>query len=142
MVEVTGDKSLKPVSHIASAFVLTAMVYGTGQISGAHFNPVVSLAFLLRGVFDWRRFLYYVPSQFLGGILAGGFVYGLFGTTGDVGATVPMHITDGRAVALEIVMTMLLVFVALNVGARAQLIGANAGIPVGAAKAACDIIGR
>ncbi len=42
----------------------------TGWVSGAHFNPAVSLVFALRGVFPWRRFPGYVVAQVVGACLA------------------------------------------------------------------------
>ena len=50
----------------AMLFVLIAML---GPVSGAHFNPAVSLAFALRAQFAWRDLLPYVAAQLAGGVL-------------------------------------------------------------------------
>jgi len=48
--------------------ILTVLILALGAISGAHFNPVVTLAFLLRGELNWRVALLYGASQIVGGI--------------------------------------------------------------------------
>ena len=53
----------------APALVVMAMIYSLGPISGAHFNPAVTLAFALRGNFPWRRVLGYWVAQCAGATL-------------------------------------------------------------------------
>ncbi|MGJ8617428.1 MAG: aquaporin [Sulfitobacter sp.] len=53
---------------IATGCMLYVIITVLGPISGAHFNPAVSLAFALRGQLPWRDLSGYVPAQVLGGI--------------------------------------------------------------------------
>jgi glycerol uptake facilitator-like aquaporin len=48
--------------------ILTVLILIFGPISGAHFNPAVSLAFAVRGELPWRDTAVYIPCQIAGGI--------------------------------------------------------------------------
>src|SRR4051812_36344362 len=65
-------KCVAPVAAVVSA------VFLIGEVSGAHINPAVTLAFALRRIFSWRRLLRYWCAQFLGAISAGGLIYSFF----------------------------------------------------------------
>src|ERR1700688_3246482 len=54
---------------IATGAALVALILTFGPISGAHFNPVVTLCMGLRNLFPWKEVLPYVSAQFIGGIL-------------------------------------------------------------------------
>ncbi|MEM6939251.1 MAG: MIP/aquaporin family protein [Pseudomonadota bacterium] len=54
---------------IATGCMLYVIITTLGPLSGAHFNPAVSLAFYLRGALPTKDLLIYVPAQCLGGIL-------------------------------------------------------------------------
>lgn len=68
---VINDITGGAISHagIALTFglVVMAMISAVGDISGAHFNPAVTLAFASGGRFPWRDVPAYALSQFLGG---------------------------------------------------------------------------
>ena len=49
--------------------ILTVLILTFGPLSGAHFNPAVSIAFALRGELPWRNAGYYVAAQLIGGII-------------------------------------------------------------------------
>jgi len=58
--------------------VVTALIYAFGHISGAHFNPAVSIAFVVMGEFDKKELIFYILAQVLGAILASLTLYLLF----------------------------------------------------------------
>ena len=60
-----------PLAAISIGFILMVMVYAGGRISGAHYNPAVSLGLMLRGALPRGQLLPYWGAQFLGAILAG-----------------------------------------------------------------------
>jgi aquaporin Z len=62
---------------VALAFGLTVltMVYALGHISGAHFNPAVSIGLWIGGRFDKRELLPYIGAQLLGAIAGAGILY-------------------------------------------------------------------
>ena len=69
-----GEKSFPA---IAIGFILMVMIYSGGHISGGHYNPAVSLAAAIRGALNWKDFVPYIISQFIGGAiaaLAGGYL--------------------------------------------------------------------
>ena len=70
-----------PFAPIAIGSVLMAMVYMGGRISGAHYNPAVSVAVLIRGKMEARDVIPYVLSQITGAILASLAVMVIVGNT-------------------------------------------------------------
>lgn len=74
---------------VAPGLMVLAIILFMGAVSGAHLNPVVSLAFALRGDFPWPRVPWYVLAQLLGATLAGLFPLGVFGHVEHLGATLP-----------------------------------------------------
>jgi glycerol uptake facilitator-like aquaporin len=66
---------------IATGAALAALIATFGSFSGAHFNPVVSLAIALRGQMLWREVPFYVAAQFSGGLLGTILAHLMFGRT-------------------------------------------------------------
>jgi glycerol uptake facilitator-like aquaporin len=56
-------------NSLATGFALVALIVAFAPRSGAHFNPVVTLAFALRAGFPWRQVPAYVVAQFVGALL-------------------------------------------------------------------------
>ncbi|HEY3245447.1 MAG TPA: MIP/aquaporin family protein [Phycisphaerae bacterium] len=56
-------------NSLATGFALIALIAAFAANSGAHFNPVVTLAFALRAGFPWRRVPVYLIAQFVGAFL-------------------------------------------------------------------------
>ena len=139
MMEVISHGEVTAIAHaIAPGLVVMAMIYTVGNVSGAHLNPVVTLAFTLRKDFPWRRIPGYWAAQLLGGVLAALLLRGLFGLVKDVGATIPRYgITPG--LVMEIVLTFLLVTVILGTATNRGLVGHNASIAVGGTVTLCSL---
>lgn len=65
-----GNAALALLANsLATGFALTALVIAFAARSGAHFNPLVTLAFALRGGFPWSRVGPYLIAQFVGALL-------------------------------------------------------------------------
>lgn len=129
----TGQQISQPAAVVAPGLVVMALIYTVGDVSGAHFNPVVTLAFAIRDDFPWRRVPGYMASQFVGGIVAAALLRALFGNVGQLGATLPNpHTGDFVALVMECVMTCLLVTVILGTAHDTRLVGHNAALAVGA----------
>jgi aquaporin Z len=108
----------------APGLTVLAVILFMGAVSGAHLNPVVSIAFALRADFPWRRVPGYIVAQLLGGTLAVLFLLAMFGRVGSLGATVPGHgISDTQAALMELVLTAGLVSTILGTASRAQNLG-------------------
>ena len=106
---------------VAIAAVLTAMIYTTGHVSGAHFNPAITLAFWLRGTFPARAIGPYVLVQVAAAVLAAG---ATLAVTGDVLVVAPAAETSLAAFfLLEALFTLALALVILNVATAPGLAG-------------------
>ena len=116
----------------APGLLVMAVILFMGAVSGAHLNPVVSLAFALRREFPWRRLPGYLLAQVAGGALACLFLYALFGKAGELGMTVPgAGVTDMQAAAIEALLTLGLVSTILGTSSGAQNVGALSALAVG-----------
>jgi aquaporin Z len=117
---------------VSPGLMVMAIILFMGAVSGAHLNPVVSLAFALRGDFPWRRVPGYVAVQLLGATLACAFLLAVFGNVKHLGATVPgPGYTEWQALLMEIVLTATLVSVILGTASAAQNVGTIGALGVG-----------
>jgi glycerol uptake facilitator-like aquaporin len=64
---------------LATGAALVALILTFAPISGAHLNPVVSLAMALRCQMPWREVPIYIAAQFAGGVLGTIFAHVMFG---------------------------------------------------------------
>jgi aquaporin Z len=124
---------------VAPALAIVASIYALSDVSGAHFNPAVTLAFALRRAFPWRRVPGYVLAQ-LAAAVAGASVARLLAASGEIGATTP-HVPAAVALALEVLLTFLLVSVILHTSERHGVVGPNAALAVGATISVCGFFG-
>ena len=116
----------------APGLSVMAIVLFMGAVSGAHLNPVVSVAFAVRGDFPWRRVPGYIVAQLAGATFAVLFLEAMFGTVGMLGATTPgVGVGDGQAVVMEFVLTAGLVSTILGTASRAQNVGPLSAVAVG-----------
>jgi aquaporin Z len=118
---------------VAPGLTVLAVILFMGAVSGAHLNPVVSLAFAVRGDFPWPRVLTYVVAQLLGATLACLFLLAVFGNVEHLGATLPgpgYH--AWQALLMEIALTGGLVSVILGTASSAQNVGTIGALGVGA----------
>ena len=123
------------VTHLGVALtfglVVLALIYTFGDVSGAHFNAAVSVAFAVAGRFPWRELPGYLGAQLLGGTVACGILHYLFPTHATLGSTLPKG-TEAQSFILEMILTFILMLVILNVSTGAKEKGITAGIAVGA----------
>lgn len=126
------------VTHvgIAMTFGLVVMtgIYAVGETSGAHFNPAVSLAFWMSGVFPKDQLWPYIGAQTSGAIFASICLAIITPDHPNLGATLPGGSVFGTFL-LEIIITWWLVTVILSVATGAKEKGLFAGIAVGGAVA-------
>ena len=105
---VINDLAAGAITHpgIALTFglIVLAMIYTTGDISGAHLNPAVTIAFWVSGRFQGRFVVPYLLSQ-LGGALAASLMLRLlFPTRGTLGGTFPAG-SPLQSFGLELILT-------------------------------------
>lgn len=119
-------------SVVAPALTVLAIILFMGAVSGAHLNPVVSIAFALRHDFGWRRVPGYIVAQSVGAILAAVFLRVTFGDVAHLGTTLPgPGFTVTQAFAVEAVLTLGLVSTILGSASSAQNIGSLSALAVG-----------
>jgi aquaporin Z len=127
-----GDPISRTAAVVAPGLMVMAMILFMGRVSGAHFNPAVSIAFALRGDFPWRRVPGYIVAQFVGAVLAVLFLQAVIGSSASNGATYPAQsTTDIAAFLMEVVLTFGLVSVILGTASGAQNIGIIGALGVG-----------
>ena len=136
----TGAITINDVSHgavthvgIALTFglVVMAMIYALGDVSGAHLNPAVTIAFWIAGRFERNRVAPYVGSQLAGALAASICLRLLFWDHPTLGTTVPAG-PWVQSFVLEFLLTSMLMFVILGVSTGAKENGVMAGAAVGA----------
>lgn len=110
--------------------IVLAMIYTFGDVSGAHLNPAVTLAFFASGRLPGRDVLPYIIAQFAGALLASAVLRGLFPAHPTLGATLPAG-SAAQSFVLEFILTALLMLVILSVSTGAKEKGITAGIAVG-----------
>ena len=128
--EVNEGILTHPGVAIVWGLVVMVMIYAFAEISGAHFNPAVTVAFAFAKKFKWREVPAYITAQLVGAIMACVFLKYLFPESVYIGATIPT-ITPIKAFLLEFILTYFLILVIINVSTGSKEIGPIAGIAIG-----------
>ncbi len=113
------DPSIGPFAPLVIGTVLMVMVYAGGYISGAHYNPAVTLAVFIRGKIGLKDGLFYWLFQLLGGALAA-LLVGYF-KEGAVIVTATPNILP--ALLIELIFTFALCYVVLHTATSKQTAG-------------------
>jgi aquaporin Z len=128
--EVTGGT----ITHVGIALtfglVVLAMIYALGDVSGCHLNPAVTIGFAVAGRFSWWSVAPYILSQCLGATLASSVLRLMFPVSELLGATLPAGLPL-QSFALELILTLMLMFVILSVSSGAKEKGLLAGVAIG-----------
>ncbi|MGZ5243242.1 MAG: MIP/aquaporin family protein [Bacteroidia bacterium] len=123
------------IGHIGIAItfglIVLTMIYTFGDISGAHFNPAVTIAFWFAGKFEGKQIIPYLLSQLAGAFIANLTLKLMFPDSSTLGETLP-HGSPWTSFILEIILTFFLMLVIINVSTGAKEKGMLAGIAVGA----------
>ena len=116
----------------APGLMVMAIILFMGKISGAHLNPAVSLAFALRGDFQWRRVPGYVLVQLAGATLAAWFCQAVIKVSATYGSNYPAaNYSAVAAFWMEFILTLGLVSVILGTASGAQNVGIIGAFGVG-----------
>ncbi len=116
---------------ITFGLIVMAMIASVGEVSGAHFNPAVTLGFWLAKRFDNQQVLPYIIAQALGAFLASGILRFLFPDSLTMGETLPSG-PWMQTFIMEIILTFFLMFVILHVATGSKEQGIIASIAIGA----------
>jgi MIP family channel proteins len=125
------------VTHVGVGLVfglvITVMIYTFGHISGAHFNPAVTLAFVVARHFPVRRLVGYWAAQLLGALLAALCLRLLLGNVASLGTTLPTGNGGAwQSFGLETLLTFFLMIVIMAMATDTRAVGQAAALAIGA----------
>ena len=123
---------------LAPAVAVALMVYSFGKISMAHFNPSVTIGFLITKHLEKKLLGLYFAAEIIGALLGSLFVRCVIGTQANLGANAPdYHFSIPLIVGVEVLVTALLMAVILTVvhtkglrGFGSIVIGAMVGLDI------------
>jgi len=128
------DSDTGALGHVGVAIsfglVIMVMIYAVGHISGAHFNPAVTLGFVLTRHFPLPRVGLYWAAQMAGALVAALLLRASLGNVAGVGVTLPSG-SDGQAFLWEAVLSFFLMFVIMAVATDTRAVGEAAAIAIG-----------
>lgn len=123
---------------IALAFGITliALVFALGHVSGAHFNPAITIGLTLAGKFPFRYVPAYLGAQLAGAVLAALTVLFMYGQRAKevaaLGATLPADGVNGwRVLFIEAIVTFFLMLVIMAIATDPRSPRAAAGTAIG-----------
>lgn len=132
---IINEQTNGTITHVGVAMtfglIVMAMIYSLGNISGAHLNPAVTIAFTLAKKFPLKQVIPYTISQMFGALAASFTLKYLFPSSQTLGATLPSG-TVTQSFILELILTFILMLVIMNVATGSKEKGLFAGIAIGA----------
>jgi len=120
--------------------VIMAMIYAVGHVSGAHFNPAVTVAFALTRHFPWSRAAAYIGAQLVAAIAAAALLRASLGDVAGVGGTAPAG-SQAQSFLWELVLSFFLMFVIMAVATDTRAVGEAAAIAIGGTIALDALVG-
>ena len=119
---VLGGDAIGPLGGLAIASALMVMVYAGGHISGAHYNPAVTLAVTMRGKCSPADVVPYVVAQCVGAAAAA--FAGMYLWDGGAESMIDFAAAgQGKVLLVEFLLTFALCYVVLNVATAAGTTG-------------------
>ena len=124
---------------IIFGLIVAAMIYALGHVSGAHFNPAVSIAFYQNKNINLKELCWYIPSQIIGAVFAS-FSHGFFfGKNHSFGMTIN-KLTVSQGAFLEILISMFLMLTIISVATNEKISKHIAGFSIGGIIAVCSFV--
>lgn len=141
MVDAFTSGAIGPVGvALAFAFVVIAMVYALGHLSGAHINPAVTIAFWSVGRFPRSEVVPYALAQCVGAVAASLMLCAVLGPVGHMGATLPAIPVAG-ALVIEVLLSFALMLVIMAVATDERVAEGFAALGVGLTVGFCALMG-
>lgn len=141
---VVNEVSGGAVGHLGICtifgLIVMAVVYSFGDVSGAHINPAVTIAFWLSGRFPLKEVGPYIIAQVIGAVAASALTLYLFpADTTYLGSTLVSG-TVMQSFVFELAITFLLMLIIIMVATGSKEVGTLAGIAIGAAVAVLALL--
>ncbi|MEX1295594.1 MAG: MIP family channel protein [Candidatus Limnocylindrales bacterium] len=130
----------QPAVALAFGLVIAVMIYALGHISGAHFNPAVSVGFAIGRHFPWSRVATYGVAQVTGATLGALVLRISLGDGADLGLTQPSG-TELQALTWEALLTFFLMLVITAVATDTRAVGEAAALAIGGTVALGALVG-
>jgi aquaporin Z len=115
---------------VTFGLIVSAMIYALGDISGAHLNPAVTIAFWIAKRFPAKEIIPYMVSQAIGAFIASYTLKFLFPANQTLGSTIPAG-SPMQSFILELILTFILMFVIIHVASGSKEQGMFAGLAIG-----------
>ena len=130
--QITGGKVGGLGISLVFGLIVLAMIYAIGHVSGAHMNPAVTIGFWAARQHPAAELLPYMSAQIIGAVAASLTLKLLFiGQPTTLGATLPAG-PAFQSLALETILTAILMFTIMGVAKDDRAEGEMAGIAIGA----------
>ncbi len=130
--DMSGGAVTHPGIAITFGLVVMALIYTFGDVSGAHYNPAVTVAFAISGRFPWREVPVYALTQGVSAVLSVALLRLLLPGHATYGTTLPGSGANlWQAGGFEVVLTFVLMLVILAVSIGAKEKGITAAIAIG-----------
>ncbi|XP_022728195.1 probable aquaporin NIP-type [Durio zibethinus] len=111
--------------------IVMVMIYSVGHISGAHFNPAVTITLAIFRRFPFKEVPLYVAAQLMGSVLASATLSLILDVTPSAYfGTVPAG-SNAQSFAVEIIISFLLMFIISGVSTDNQAVGQLGGVAIG-----------
>ena len=123
---------------LAFAFVVIAIVFALGHLSGAHINPAVTIGFWSVGRFPARGVVPYILAQCVGAVGASALLGSTLGPVGSMGATLPA-ISLGATFVIEWLLSFVLMLVIMAVATDERVADGFAPLAVGLTVGFCAL---
>ena len=130
-----------PFIAIAPAIAVAVGIYLFGKISMAHFNPAVTVGFLITNHIERKKglLMVYLLAEIIGGILASIFIFSIIGNEANLGANAPnyidfpIYVIVGSEILASALLMLVILIVAYTKGAKkfgGIAIGAIVGLDI------------
>ena len=135
-----GQENISLFIPVIFGGTVSIMIYALGHISGAHFNPAVTIAFAVARKFPKKRIPFYLLSQVGGAVVASLSLWVIFGSQHSFGVT-NLSTSLGSGLLLEFLLSFALMFVIISVATDTRAVGELAGLAIGTAVTLCAFVG-
>ena len=115
---------------LAHGLALMALIYAFNHVSGAHFNPAITIALWAAKKIEGAVAVGYIVSQLAGAVLAGIFIEGLFGSA-KLAVPQPTGLVASSAFLIEALLTFFLVLIVFGIIVDRRSHTSHAGLAIG-----------